>query len=154
MMEEFFARGGKIQKLDSVSTEKSPANPVASQAKSTVQLLNLEEAELFFGENRARNKTDTEDDIRDLLVKVVERNPSFLEKHKIPEKYVQLLPDELRNTARSKTKKVRQKIDAAFIDPELAKILALENPQILKDLGIEQDNTQESGTTDLHTFDN
>lgn len=155
MMADFLARGGQIQRVPAVDQSRPVTVVPSASAKTGPQLMDLEEAELFFGENRSRNKTDTDEEVRDLLVKVVERNPSFLEKHKIPDKYVQLLPEELRSAARIKTKKVRQKIDTSFIDPELAAILAKENPQVLKDLGIEQQqsNLQESGAASLHTVD-
>lgn len=136
-VEEFLAQGGKIERLPSATDMDSQTQ--SSTVKKAPELLNFTEADLLFGEDRSRNKTKTKEDIVALLAKVVKRNPNFLEQYKIPQEYVTELPEELRSAARIKTKKTREKIDASFIDPELAKILAKESPQALKDIGLDDD---------------
>ena len=146
-VEEFLAQGGIIEKLEPVTEYKPSTYGSAASAIATPDLLTLGEADDLFGEDRSRNKTDTDEGIVNLLAKVVKRNPNFLEQHKIPSKFVEQLPDELRSAAKIKPKNTRRKIDTSMIDGDFIEILRRTNPQALKDMGLdEESNNDTTGT--------
>lgn len=59
-VEEFLARGGKIDKLDKGTELKS--KPIGSTTKKQTTLMTLAEGELFFGEKGKRTKKVKEAD--------------------------------------------------------------------------------------------
>lgn len=63
-VEEFLARGGKIEKLDIGGEIKN--KPVGSVTKKQTNLMTLAEGEILFGEKSKRNKKVKEPDYSDI----------------------------------------------------------------------------------------
>ena len=59
-VEEFLARGGKIEKVENTAEQK--AKVIGSVTKKTTQLMTLAEGELFFAEKGKRTKKVKETD--------------------------------------------------------------------------------------------
>lgn len=101
-IEEFLAKGGKIEKLPPAQREDSQT--IGNTTYHAPQFLSLEEADELYGESKKRGALDTDEDIVDALAKIVQRDPSFIERKNIPKKYVEQLPKELQDAGALKIK--------------------------------------------------
>ena len=120
-VEEFLANGGKITKVPPVVIESKQV--CQNTTYRAPQFLSLEEADELYGESRNRSELETDDDIVTALTKIVERDPTFLERKNIPDKYVKLLPKALQDAGTAKIHKEIKKIDPGSIPDHLRHIL-------------------------------
>lgn len=148
-VEEYLAQGGKIEIIPPVESDSQQEQTYSSTASNTrvPEILTLADAEKLFGEDRSRNKTNTDEEIVALLEKVVKRNPGFLEKHQIPDKFVKQLPEDLRSADKIRAKNKYKKINTLGLDDELMAIIAKQNPNVIESLGVnEQEESDSQGT--------
>lgn len=71
-VEEFLARGGKIEKLEDLSVIKD--KPVGSVSKQKPQIMSLAEGELLYGEKGKRNKKVKEPDYSGINFDLIPEN--------------------------------------------------------------------------------
>jgi len=69
LLEEFLAKGGKIQKIPTVPYEKTHA--IGSTAKKVPELKTLAEGELLYGENRKLKKKKKKPDYSDINMDLI-----------------------------------------------------------------------------------
>ena len=76
LIEEFFAKGGKIEKIENI--EYIAKNTIGSTSKKTPILMTLPEGEEKFGEKQDRIKKEKEPDYSDINMDLIPENLRML----------------------------------------------------------------------------
>lgn len=119
-IKEFLANGGKIEKLP--PAERNDRHVCQNTTYRPPQILSLDEADELYGKSRNRGSLDSEEDIVNALAKIVERDPTFIERKNIPEKYVKQLPKHLQDAGTIKIRNDINRIDTDKLPPGLMDI--------------------------------
>lgn len=153
LIQEFLQRGGEIQKLPAQPikekrvirstatktqglspilvtepdyTDIDETMPIEQQVAELFHTKNpLAEAKSMYGERQERIKLENDDDITKELERIVRKNPDFIKKHSIPEKYLNRLPKELHEASKESINKKLASIDKDIIAKQLAELKAM-----------------------------